>query len=289
MSSGYPKSIANPWPKTDYLSYRNQSKAFEIGELEEFYESRPQASNIDNSEFIHKNSSGIYSEKTEKQTPLLADEEMPMSRIKTRIMKYVNSDSGVVFIKSLKKTTVASTVSRVFSRYARVRHVELPFNKSKAKNIGYGYVAFFSQKEADFLVENIGEVEIDGRQVKIRRFELDLEKAGRSSEKDPERNISIDNHPIQKLQKSSTQLGAQQSAKQKAEISCLSLPGNNGLRPGHQNRLRNVANREKDYYLHDQLQFHSTKPTKSYFHWTDGSIKFNHELSNLVFRVCRRE
>ena len=85
-------------------------------------------------------------------------------------MSFVHSNYGVVFIKSLKKTSTQEIIYSVFSEFGKIKFVELPFNKSKGKNIGYGYVIFRSLKVASRLLERFKELEVDGKMITILPF-----------------------------------------------------------------------------------------------------------------------
>lgn len=199
--------------------------------------------------------------------------DKPLSRIKLRVMKYVEAGYGVVFIKSLKKSTTCKTVGYTFSGYARVRHVQLPFNKKKGKNIGYGYVVFHSKKAAEHLVRKVQQVEIDGRTVSLRPFELDPADCGQISgapKADPNRLSIVLNdscHPDARL-----------------EAEC-NYPSHVDTQAWTSNLL---DSRSMQRIANCENSNHATKPTDSSFFRADGTPRLNHQLSNLVFRVLKR-
>ena len=200
-------------------------------------------------------------------------EEKPLSRIKLRVMKYVEAGYGVVFIKSLKKSTTCKTVGYTFSGYARVRHVQLPFNKKKGKNIGYGYVVFHNKKAADYLVRRVQQVEIDGRPVRLRPFELT-----------PADCAHTEGKPLAEPNRLSIVLNDSANPDVRLEAEC-NYPSRVDTQVWTSNlldsrSLQRIANCE---HLN-----HTTKPTDSSFYRADGTPRLNHQSSNLVFRVLKR-
>jgi RNA recognition motif-containing protein len=231
--------------------------------------------------FYNRSSSGSHptSIVLDKQSHMKAETEVsdpaekPLSRIKLRVMKYVEAGYGVVFIKSLKKSTTCKTVGYTFSGYARVRHVQLPFNKKKGKNIGYGYVVFHSKKAAEYLVRKVQQVDIDGRTVSLRPFELspaDCAPITGTPPADPIiLSIVLDDH---------AQPDARPEVKRTYASRLDTQAWTNNLLDSRS--LQRIAACEKFN--------HATKPTDSSFFRADGTPRLNHQPSNLVFRVLKR-
>lgn len=209
----------------------------------------------------------------EAETEVSEPGEKPLSRIKLRVMKYVEAGYGVVFIKSLKKSTTCKTVGHTFSGYARVRHVQLPFNKKKGKNIGYGYVVFHSKKAAEYLVRKVQQVDIDGRTVSLRPFELDPADCGQppGTQRASTNRLSIvlndTCHPDARL-----------------EAEC-NYPSYVDTQAWTSNLLDSLSLQR---IANCEILNHATKPTDSSFFRTDGTSRLNHRPSNLVFRVLKR-
>ncbi len=74
-------------------------------------------------------------------------------------------EGATVFIKKIRKSTSAETLFAAMSRFGEILYINFPFNKSKKKNYGYGYVIFRDMKVRDFLLNSIKKLEIDERVV----------------------------------------------------------------------------------------------------------------------------
>ena len=88
----------------------------------------------------------------------------------SKILTYARSSKSVIFFKCLKKTTTPDTIRQVFSRFGKLAYVQLPYNKVKKRNIGYGYVVFYHRSVGKYLVEQVKAINIDGKLINICPF-----------------------------------------------------------------------------------------------------------------------
>ena len=88
----------------------------------------------------------------------------------SKILTYARSNKSVIFFKCLKKTTTPETIRQVFSRFGKLAYVQLPYNKMKKRNIGYGYAVFYDRSIGVYLVDQVKAINIDGKLINICPF-----------------------------------------------------------------------------------------------------------------------
>lgn len=88
----------------------------------------------------------------------------------SKILTYARSNKSVIFFKCLKKTTTPETIRQVFCQFGKLAYVQLPYNKVKKRNIGYGYVVFYHPSIGKYLVEQVKAINIDGKLINISSF-----------------------------------------------------------------------------------------------------------------------
>ena len=210
------------------------------------------------------------------------------------ILVYAKLYKSVIFFKCLKKTTTPETIREVFSQFGHLVYVQLPYNKVKRRNIGYGYVVFDDNNLGQYLVEKVKSVIIDDKTIVLTTF---VEKRDLMKMKDIEKKYNFN--------KINTELQGDIVMKQPFEKSIRSSKAEAEGQPNEfQRRLANdyeqfdcrSMKQEEDqstksdvesiiYLGSSRHQHHSSKPTSSAYFKIERDSYYVHEVSNLKFRT----
>ena len=224
----------------------------------------------------------------QRETPTSQEgQTKPMSRIKVKMAHYVNANYGVVFIKSIKKTTTVDVIKKAFLSFGKLKFIQLPFNKCKGKNIGYGYVIFSSPSTARHLVENVKEMELDGKMVKLFHFEEKPESIVEPSKRKisafEKTELDMERVKVSRMRTGSHQTLGNLNSVLEAPASALLKPEKKG---GNSKPNPSLQRDHKEPMKSDcRNLFHACKPTQSSFKVRACE---NHRFSNLVFRINQR-
>ena len=77
-----------------------------------------------------------------------------------------------VFLKGLRKSTTPQDVSDSLSRFGKVVLIRMPLNTKKNHNIGFAYVFFQEATTAQWLLQEVKEVLVDCKSIKVSPFYL---------------------------------------------------------------------------------------------------------------------
>ena len=164
-----------------------------------------------------------------------------------------------IFFKSLKKTSKKETIERVFSQFGRLKYLRVPFSKQRQRNLGYGYAIFETQEVRDFLLQNVKEIQIDGKTVYFQSF---MEHNQKSKNKIKELKSILDQKKLEDRH------------------DMFSITSKFKLAQGGSKHLA-----ESKTLFHARWDLHSIKPSHSLYSKLRNSDVMDHGVTNLQVRI----
>lgn len=169
-----------------------------------------------------------------------------------------------VFFKSLRKTSTKESIVAALSQFGQIRFLHLPFNKTKNRVIGYGYVVYQDQSIGKRLVNEVKQVEIDGRLISLTKYATSFDSEARPNNPDI---------PCPKADPSEQAFKKATIKKHKTDSS-----------QENQKRVRKLS--EANYLSYEASCLHSIKPTQVAFSSLQKNLpQLQHDSSNLTFWV----
>lgn len=201
---------------------------------------------------------------TKKQVLLAAKYDTPLETIDEMQSCPATQATTRVFFKPLKKSTTKDTVTRVFSQFGKLQYIRLPFSKRQGKNLGYGYAVFEDDNVSTTLIDQIRQIEIDGKVVRLCRYQ---DKCAEGSY-DFSRRIKahVDQYVAQEE--------AGHSAKHKTGFDFAFTPQSNDFR-----YVEWTA-------CHTRWSIHQIKPTKRSYFEIHNERSQSDFANNIQFRAC---
>jgi len=88
------------------------------------------------------------------------EEEKPEAKI-------AEEDAFTAYVVNLSYDTTNNELRQIFSEYGKVTKVYMPFDKATGRARGFAFVGMSTKEELDKVVEEINEMEIDGRTIYV--------------------------------------------------------------------------------------------------------------------------